>query len=894
MSALLRRLMYFLGRSRHDADLRDEIEAHRAHHQDALERDGLASDAAALASRRAMGNVTLAVEDVRDVWVSRAVDQLWQDIRIAVRGLRSNPGFTAVAIATLALGIGASSALFSIFNGLILRPLPVRDPSRLALLLDGSWSYPIWAEIKVRENDLFDGAIAWANERFDLSRGGQSAFVDGAYVSGRFFEVLGVSAARGRMLTPADDAADAPDGPVAVISHRFWREHFAGTDAIGRQITLERRAFTIVGVMPPGFFGVDVGRMADLMLPFAAEPLLRGQESQLSSVGSSWLDMIVRRKSGQSLEQANAALRGVQPHIRAATVSAVAPARAARYLTRPLTLVDAATGKSSLRSEFEKPLIAMIVAVGLLLLVACTNIASLLVARVLARRRELSVRLALGGSRGRLARLLFTESLIVALAGAALGLVFAGWSGALLVRQLSTWESDVSLELALDWRVLGFSAALACASAIVAGVAPALGLRSVAAGEALKDAGRGLAGDRRFAARGTLVVAQIAVSLMLVTAAGLFLRSFSSLNQLPLGFVPEPLLIAELDLQATDAPIEQRRPRAERLRAAAAAVRGVRSASLSRVSLLTGGGWGANRVAVDDRPMPVEDLSANRLWRNATTPGWFDTMGTPLVAGRDFTDADRVGAPLVAIVNHAFVRRYQLGQHPIGRTVRIGLSNGERRYEIVGLVGDSVYTSPRDGMMATMYEPLAQIEPRALGDTVILTINAARGQRAAVERDVATALARTEPTIAFTFRTFDQFMDATVTQERLIAMLSSFFGGLALLLAGVGLYGIVAQAVRTRRGEIGLRLALGAQPAGIVHLVFRRVGVLIVLGLALGLAGSLWAAQFVKPLLFQVEARDPATFAGAAGVLVAAGLLAAWVPARRAARLDPASVLRDG
>jgi putative ABC transport system permease protein len=380
----------------------------------------------------------------------------------------------------------------------------------------------------------------------------------------------------------------------------------------------------------------------------------------------------------------------------------------------------------------------------------------------------------------------------------------------------------------------------------------------------------------------------------LATTAGLFLRSFASLNQLPLGFVPEPLLIVELDLQSSDAPIEQRGPRAERLRAAAAAVPGVRSVSLSRVSLLTGGGWGANRVAVDDGPMPVEDLSANRLWRNATTPGWFDTMGTPLVNGRDFTDADREGGPLVAIVNHAFVRRYQLGPQPIGRTVRIGLSNGERRYEIVGLVGDSVYTSPRDGMMATMYVPLAQIEPRAFGETVILTINAARSQRAAVERDVATALARREPTVAFTFRTFDQFIDATVTQERLIAMLSSFFGGLALLLAGIGLYGIVAQAVRTRQGEISLRLALGAQPAGIVRLVFRRVGFLVVVGLALGLAGSLWAAQFVGPLLFRVEARDPATFAGAAGALVAAGVLSAWLPTRRAARLDPATVLREG
>ena len=895
MNALLRRALYLLRRSRHDTDLREEIETHRALRQAALERDGLGSAEAARASQRAMGNVTLAIDDVRDVWVSRAVDELWQDIRIARRGLRKNPVFTFVAIATLALGIGANTALFSIFNGLILRPLPVRDPGRLALLTDGSWSYPVWAEIHARENELFDGALAWAEERFDLSQGGQSAFVDGAYVSGRFFEELGVSAIRGRLITPADDDTTTTDGPVAVISHRFWRERFAGADdVVGRQVTVQRRAFTIVGVMPPGFFGVDVGRMTDVMLPFAAEPLIRGQESWLPLVGSAWLQMIVRLKPGQSLEQANAALRGVQPQIRAATMSGVAAGRAERYLRRPLTLALAATGNSPLRREFETPLLAMVVAVGLLLLVACTNIASLLVARVLARRREFSMRMALGGSRGRLARLLFTESLMVAIAGAAIGLVFARWSGALLVRQLTTWESNVSLDLVLDWRVLGFTAAIACLSAIVGGVAPVLGLKSVAAGEALKDAARAVAGDRRFAVRGTLVVAQIAVSLILVTAAGLFLRSFAALNLLPLGFVPEPLLVAELDLQSSDAPIEERGPLAERLRAAAAAVPGVRSASLSRVSLLTGGGWGANRVAIDDEPMPVEDRSEQRLWRNATTPGWFETMGTPLVSGRDFTDHDRVGAPLVAIVNPAFVRRYRLGQQPIGRIVRIGLSNGERRYEIVGLVGDSVYTSPRDGMMATMYVPLAQIEPRAFGGTVILTINATRGQRAAVERDAATALARTEPTVAFTFRTFDEFIDATVTQERLIAMLSTFFGGLALVLAGLGLYGIVAQAMRTRQNEIGLRMALGAQPGGIVRLVLRRVGVLIVAGLALGLAGSLWAAQFVGPLLFQVEARDPATFAGAAGVLVAAGVLAAWLPAQRATRLDPAAVLREG
>ncbi|MGH9162805.1 MAG: ABC transporter permease [Vicinamibacteraceae bacterium] len=417
MNTFLRGLLHLLRRSRHDADLREEIETHRALRQAALERDGLDSGEAASASQRAMGNVTLAVEEVRDVWVSRAVDQLWQDIRIAVRGLSKNPVFTLVAIATLALGIGANTALFSIFNGLILRPLPVRDPGSLALLTNGSWSYPIWEEIRSRETELFDGAFAWSDQRFDLSRGGQSAFVDGAYVSGRFFEELGVSAVRGRMLTPADDSAAATDGSVAVISHRFWREHFAGADdVVGRQVMLQRRAVTIIGVMPPGFFGVHVGRMTDVMLPFAAEPLIRGQESWLAAVDSSWLEMMVRLKPGQSLEQANATLRGVQPQIRAATVTGVVGARAARYLTNPLTLASATTGKSSLRTQFETPLFAMVVAVGLLLLVACTNIASLLVARALARRRELSVRMALGGSRGRLARLLFTESLIVAMA----------------------------------------------------------------------------------------------------------------------------------------------------------------------------------------------------------------------------------------------------------------------------------------------------------------------------------------------------------------------------------------------------------------------------------------------------------------------------------------------
>ena len=809
------------------------------------------------------------------------VDELAQDLRNGFHQIARNPGFTAIVALTLALGIGANAALFSIFNSLILRPLPVRDPGSLALLTDGSWSYPIWNEIATRETGLFDGTLAWSAQRFDLSAGGQTEPIDGAYISGRLFDVLGVTGIRGRMLSPADDSGAPTDGPVAVISHRLWRRRFGGAhDVVGRQLTVQRIPFTIVGVMPPGFFGPDVGRMTDVMLPFAAEPLIRGQESRLAAKSSWWLQIMVRLKPGQSLDQANAALRVLQAQITEG---------ASRQL-QPFTLVAAATGNSSLRSRFETPLLAMVVAVGLVLLVACANIASLMLARTLARRREFSVRLALGSSRGRIARLLFIESLIVAVTGAAVGLVFASWSSALLVQQLSTWQSTVSLDLGLDWRVLAFTASLACLSAIISSVAPVLGVKTVAPGEALKDSGRGIAGDGRLSVRGTLVVAQIAVSFALVVAAGLFLHTYASLNQLPLGFVPEPLLVAELNLQPGGGSAQERGARVERLRDATAAVSGVRSAAVSSVRLLTGGGTSTGLVAIGDGPM---SRIRPTLWLNGTTPGWFETMGIPLRSGRDFEAGDRVGSRPVAIVNETFVRRFLPGEQPIGQTVRLGFEP-DTRYEIVGVVGDTVYTSPREGMLATMYVSMAQRKPSEFWPTVLLTVNTAPGTRAMVERDVAEALRRADPTIAFTFGTFDQLVEATVTQERLIALVSAFFGGLALLLAAVGLYGVVAHTVRARQREIGLRIALGAAPSSILRLVFKRVGLLIAAGLALGLAGSLWAARLVEALLFHLEPRDPVTFGVAAAVLVAVGVLAAWLPAHRAARLDPVTVLREG
>jgi predicted permease len=884
MRSALRRLVHLLRRSRHDADLREEIETHRLLRQAALERDGVAADDAAEASRRALGNVTLAVEDAREVWSLGAVDRLRQDLRAAGRGLLKSRGFTVVTVTTLALGIGANAALFSIFNSLILRPLPVRDPERLVLLAGGSWTYPIWQEIGRFDGRIFDGVFAWSSERFDLAGGGQTEYVDGAYISGRAFDVLGVAAVRGRMLAAADDRPDA-NAAVAVISHRLWQQRFSGDDdAIGRQLTIERIPFTVVGVMPPGFFGPDVGRAADVMIPFAAEPLIRGAESFLDGRSTWWLEIMARMKPGLGLEQTNAALRGVQPQIREATLPDWPKEMLPDYLGEAFTFVSAAQGRSSLRRQFERPLLALVAAVGLVLLVACANIASLFLARTLARRVEFSVRLALGASRWRLARLLLAESALVAGAGAAIGLVFARWSSTLLVRQMNTWQGAVFLDLALDWRVLGFTAALACLSALTASVAPVLGIKRVAPGEALKDAGRGVVADRRVAVRATLVVVQLAVSIVLVIAAGLFLRTFTSLNRVPLGFSPGSLLV--IDLRPGTRNPQERGPRIERLREAVAAVPGVSSAAVSLLTPVSGQGW---NNWVGDSPVPPRDRSL-MTWINAVTPGWFDTMGIPLRRGRHFDGRDRIGATRVAIVNDSFARKFLAGSSPLGRVVRLGVDR-DMAFEVVGVVGDAVYRNPREGMMPTIYLPLAQRDQ--IWPSVALTVAVAPGRRAAAQREIAAALSRVDPSAAFTFRTFDQLVDATVARERLVAVLAAFFGALALLLAGVGLYGIVAHAVRARRTEIGIRMALGAEPSAIVRLVFRHVGVLVVVGVAIGVACSLAVARFVQTLLFQLDARDPVTFAGATAVLVLIGVFAAWMPASRAGRLDPASVLRE-
>jgi len=825
------------------------------------------------------------------------------DLRLAVRSLLAAPVVTAVAVLSLALGIGANTAIFSLINGLLLRALPVRAPQQLALVTDEtganitSWTNPIWEQMRERRRVIFDDAFAWSSTRFNRSEGGETQFVEGLWASGGMFETLGVPAMLGRTFTTADDVrGGGADGAVAVISYSFWQRRYGGAaDAVGRTLTLERVPFTIVGVTPPDFFGPEVGRAFDVAIPIGVEPLIRGKESFLAARSTWWLTVMARLKSGQSVDAATAALRGVQTQIREATLPPDwRPSDLATFLKDPLTLVAAATGNSPMRRRYQQPLVTILVVVALVLLIACANIANLLLARAAARRHEWSVRLALGASRWRLMRQLLVESLLLAGIGATAGLLIARWASRLLVQQLSTQTTTVFLDLSLDLRVLAFTAAVTIATALLFGMAPAFRAADSAPIDALKEHGRSASGDARISMASGLVVAQVALSLVLVVAAGLFMRTFRSLASLQLGFHSDRVLVVTVNSQRTEIPPADRLAVFERIRQRVAAVPGVAAVGVSVVTPVSGMVWN-NRVQVPGAVTLPERQSASNF--NAITPGWLTTFGTPLVAGRDVTEADRKGAAPVALVNQAFAKKFLNGANPVGRTVvaSAGTPFAESPREIVGLVADAVYRSLREPVPPTMYVPLAQFDDsrRPPPPTMSISVRAQSGPPALLARGVAAAIGDVNHDLALTFRPLADQVNASLTQERLVALLSGFFGALALLLAGLGLYGVTSYAVTRRRAEIGIRMALGAAPSGIVRLVLARVTLLVAFGVAVGAAVSVWAARFVASLLYGLEPRDPVTLIGSAVALATVGALAGWLPAYRASQIDPAAVLRD-
>jgi predicted permease len=872
-----------------DAELRDHFERLVADYVESGETEPEARRRA----RLAFGGLEQVKEDCRDVRGTRWLDEIAQDVRYGLRILRRSPAFTLVAVASLALGIGANSAIFALVDGVLLKSLPVREPQRLVLLNDGSWTNPIWEQLRDRQREWADGAIAWSDERFDLSRGGTTEFVEGIWASGGFFEVLGVPALLGRTFSASDDQRDGgPDGPVAVISYALWQRRFGGEGGvIGRTLTLDRIPFTIVGVTPPAFLGPSQGRSFDVAVPLGTQAIVRGPRS-LDGRSMWFLEVMARLKPGQTADQATAALRAIQPQVRAATLPEDwPPPMLEQYLRDGLTLVPAAAGPAGFRTRYQQPLRIIMAVVVLVLLIACANIANLMLARASGRRHELTMRLALGASRFRIARQLLVESLLLAVVGAGLGLVFAQWGSRLIVAQLSTPRSTVVLDLSLDWRVVGFTALIAVATALLFGIAPALRIRRVDPIEALKEQSRAFAGEGRRVFGAPLLVVQVALTLVLVVAAGLFMRTFGKLATLDIGLDREAVLVVDIDAARSGTAPGERLALFERIREAAAAVPGVAGAGLSLITPVSGSGWNGP-IELPDRPdVPARERMS---FYNSATPGWFATMGTSLVAERDFNVRDSGGAPKVGIPNQAFVKKYVKGP-PIGQTIRYETGpSGTDQVEIVGVAHDAAYRAVRDPIPPVLYLPVAQAHGREAPARLSLSVRAASGSPALLTRSIAEAISRVDRDVSLTFRPLASFIDGALVRERLLAMLSGFFAALALLLAGIGLYGMTAYAVSRRKAEIGIRMALGAGSSSVVAMVLKKIAIPVGLGLLAGAGLSYWAARYVGTLLYNLDARDPLTFAGAAVFLAVVSLCAAWLPARRAAGIDPARVLHEG
>jgi putative ABC transport system permease protein len=680
---------------------------------------------------------------------------------------------------------------------------------------------------------------------------------------------------------------------VAVLAYGFWQRRFGGDPGvIGKTLTIERVPFTIVGVTPARFFGPDVGRVFDVAIPLGTEPLVKPRDHALDARSQWWMNIMARLKPGVTAEQATAQLLALQPEIREATLP---PGRAAgarhEYLADPFVLVPAPEGRSPLRRQYEAPLTVILWVVALVLLIACANIANLLIARTSTRRHELTLRLALGASRFRVARQLLAEGLLLATAGALLGAVFAAWGSRALVAQLTTFAGTIQLDLGLDWRVLAFISGVSAVATILFAVAPAMSVSRLAPIEALKEHGRSGSFERRGSIRHATVIVQVALSLTLVVAAGLFTRTFVALATRDTGFTRGGVLLVSANVDRNPVDGLERSALFERLGDAARSVPGVSTAVVSYTTPIARAGMNTMIAVPSDSVLTQRE---RMTWVNVISPGWFAAFGVRLSAGRDFDARDRPGAPMAAIVNRTFERRFLGGRPALGATfTTVGPSPGSEHpiFEVVGVVEDAVYRSLRAPMEPTMYLPIRQWDGPPSFATI--AVRAAAGPSSSIVTGVAAAIAKEDPTAVLSFRSLDEQVDAALTQERLVAALAGFFGILGLVLSAVGLYGLTAYAVASRRAEIGIRIALGASTDGVVRLMLKRVAWLVGFGVVLGAALSAWASTFVRTLLYGLEPRDPLTFVGAALLLAGVAAIAAWLPARRAARIDPMSVLRD-
>jgi predicted permease len=842
------------------------------------------------------------------------LDNRTADLRWGVRAIRRAPGTTALAVLSLALGIGANTAIFSLVNAVLLKMLPVRAPHELHLVAANpaeprtSWNYPDYIAFRdgVKGFSGLAAASGVGTLGMQVGEGSTAELVRRQFVSGNYFDVLGVRPAAGRVFGAEDDRT-LGGAPYAVLSHDYWRARFGGDPGVvGRTIRLNGTLLTVVGVADRGFTGIDPSSRADLFVPMVMHGVIQHVPAGIWNTRHYWFFRVVGRvAAGTAIDpiatQLTTLFRAREEESRKADT------RARRREPPPvLYLMPAGRGHSYTRSVLQTPLLVLMAVVGLVLLIACANVANIMLARGAGRQREIAIRLAVGAGRGRIASQLLTESLLVALLGGAagVGLAYLG-IGVVLDRFLPTsgWV-DVSLDVSPDLAVLGFTLGVSVLTGVLAGLAPGWQATRPRLVAALKDDVPGRTGSSRVLLRRLLVVSQVALSLLLVVGAALFVRSLANLRALDAGFRREQTLIASVEPSRNGYKGQRLHDFYERLRTETERLPGVRSASLASITPLGGMRWNGD-VSVEGRTVSEDERRAVDM--NAVGPRYFETVGIPLVLGREFTEGDRptsvpdppeqIGppgerseapGPRYVIVSESFARKYLAGGSPLGRRISMTETfEAARAYEVIGVVKDARYFGLKEPLEPMIY----LVSGRGFGDQAlcIRTTAATAGLTEGIRRAV-TAIDPAVPLLST--RTIQQEIDTDIVQERLLATLAAFFGALALLLACVGLYGVISYVVARRTREIGIRLALGAQRSRVVRLVLADAGLMVVAGAAVGLAAALGLSRLVRSLLFGVSPQDPATVAGAVALLLAVTALAVLVPLRRALSVQPGEALR--
>jgi predicted permease len=819
------------------------------------------------------------------------METLWQDLRYGVRMLLKNPGFTLIAVVTLALGIGANSVIFSLINALLLRPLPVEDPERLVAVYTsdfggaryGPTSYPDYVDFRDR-NQVFSQLVAFQMRPFSLSVEGENERVSGEIVSGNYFSALGLTPTLGRGFLPDEDRVPG-ERPVAVISHRLWQNRFGGDPAtVGRTIKLNGHSFTIVGIGPETYAGLMRGIAVDLWVPaMMMEQAAPGGNNPLGRGSRSFL-VTGRLKSGVTPDQAQANFRVIAEQLFKEWPQHW---ENIRKESRVISLIS--ESEARVMPNFVIFMALLMTVVGLVLLIACANVANLLLARAMARRKEIAIRLSLGARRNRLIRQLITESVLLALFGGSAGLLLAGWGTGLLMTFKPPVQIPIEIDLRVDWRVLGFTFGLSLLTGVLFGLAPALAASRPDVVAFLKDQ-VGMESSRG-RLRGALVIVQVALSLMLLICSGLFIRSLRQASSVDLGFNPDNLLVMSMDWQLQGYAETAGRNLSGQLLDRVRALPGVESASLSNSLPL---GLGGSRRSVTIEGYTAQPGESTEVKWCSVAPGYFETLRIPMLRGRTFNDQDRMGSPGVVVVNESFARRYWPGTNPVGKRIQLGRTrsgaNDSPAYlEVVGVARDCKYATLGEEStpffylnLLQHYQPSLTLIVRTSGNPLDY-LSAARGEVSALDKNLP----------LYDVKTMRQHLGLALLPAQLAGSVLGIFGLVALILAAAGIYGVMAYSVAQRTREIGIRMALGASASSVLKLMVKRGMTLTLVGMVLGLIASLALTRLIRPLLFGVSATDPLTFIVVVLLLSAVALLACYIPARRATKIDPMAALRQ-